>query len=168
MLSDDEKERIRAEEEHLAQSRAELEDRVKKERAARAYRAQIATRLGNRKRWLWSLVPITGAALAVAGFALIPRQMPNAFEADPTIEGGITDAELVKQCQDQVQSQLNTVSAAEFPQIQDVKDQIAISSDGKTWDSWVRYWNGRTRQRRNFSCNFTTADCVFRVTFYKD
>ncbi len=167
MLSDEEKERIRAEEERVAQTRAALEDHVKKERATRAYRAQIATQFGNRKRWLWLIVPAIGA-LGIAGLALFPRSMPETFEADPTIEGGITDVELVKQCQDQVQTQLNTASAAEFPQTQDVKDQIFISSDGKTWDSWVRYWDDRTRQRRNFSCAFTAADCVFRVTFYKD
>jgi hypothetical protein len=163
MLSDEEKEQIRREEETLAQNRAQtraaLEDRVKKDRAARAYRTQIATQLGNRKRWLWLIGPIIGV-VAVGAFWLAPRPMNTTLEADPTIEGGITNTELIKQCQDQVQSELNTSSAAEFPQAGSIEDQIMISSDGKTWDSWVRYWDGRTRQRRNFSCAFTT--------FYKD
>jgi hypothetical protein len=167
MLSDEEKEQIRREEETLAQNRADLEGRAKKERAARAYRTHVATQLGNRQRWVWLIGPVI-AVLALSAFWLAPRSSNAALETDPSVDGGITTAELIKQCQDQVQSELNTRAAAEFSPLEGVQDQITISSDGKTWDSWVRYWNAQRQQQRNFSCAFTSADQMLRVTFYRD
>jgi hypothetical protein len=153
MLSEDDKNRIRLEEEGKAQARVEALEHAAQIKASDEYRKQIRTRLISRRRnfFCWT-VPIL--ILAGIGAYLITR--PSAPEISSTTDGvgGIRDAPLIARCQDQVRAQLND-SQATFPAPEESLNQISASSDGKRWDAWVICPGLPAPNRLEFSCRYT-------------
>ncbi len=166
MLSEEEKAKIRAEEEARAKQILEQQEERQKARAAFEFRESVKVELNPKKAfrlWIPMLVFVLATA-AGAGWWLTRPKAPEISSAP--IQGGIEDNELISKCQSEVQTQLGFLSQAEFGLDGDATSQIFINTDGKTWDSWVRYSDPKIGMiRRNFSCSFTTADCVFNLRF---
>jgi hypothetical protein len=166
MLSEEEKARIRAEEEARAKQKLEAQEERQKARAALEFRESVKVELNPKKafRWWIPLLVFVLASAAGAGWWLTRPKAPEISSVP--IQGGIEDTELVSKCQTEVQTQLGFSSTAEFGLDADAASQIFVNTDGKTWDSWVRYQDPKIGLlRRNFSCSFTTADCVFNLRF---
>jgi hypothetical protein len=166
MLSEEEKARIRAEEEARVKQKLEAQEEREKARAALEFREAVKVELNPKRvfRWWIGVLVFVLATAAGAGW-WITRPKPPEISSAP-IQGGIEDNELLAKCQTEVQNQLGFSSSAEFGLDGDAASQVFVSSDGKTWDSWVRYQDPKIGlMRRNFSCSFTTSDCVFNVRF---
>ncbi len=166
MLSEEEKARIRAEEEARAKQKLEAHEERQKALAALEFRESVKTELNPKRafRWWIPMVVLMLATAAGAGW-WITRPKPPEVSSAP-IQGGIEDNELIAKCQTEVQTQLGFSSTAEFGLDGDAASQVFVNSDGKTWDSWVRYQDPKIgMMHRNFSCSFTTADCVFNLRF---
>jgi hypothetical protein len=166
MLNEEEKAKIRNEEQALAKSKLEAQEQRLKAKAALEFREGVKAELLPKRRsrwWVGALVFLLASA-AGAGW-WITRSKPMTEISSAPVQGGIEDAELVSKCQTEVLAQLG-FSKLEFGLDGDATSQFFVNTDGKTWDSWVRYQDpklGLTRQ--NFSCSFTTADCLFNVQF---
>ena len=166
MLSEEEKANIRTEEETKAQQKLELLEERQKARAALEFRESIKTELNPKRafRWWIGVLVFVLATAAGAGWWITRPKAPIVSSAP--IQGGIEDGELVSKCQSEVQTQLGFSGQLEFGLDGDAASQFFVSADGKTWDSWVRYQDPKIGTvRRNFSCSFTVADCVFNVRF---
>jgi hypothetical protein len=166
MLNEEEKARIRAEEEAKAQQKLEQQEDRQKARAALEFRESVKVELNPKRAFRW-WIPMLVFVLATAAGAgwWLTRPKPPEVSSAP-IQGGIEDGELLAKCQTEVQNQLGFSSTAEFGLDGDAASQVFVNTDGKTWDSWVRYQDPKIGlMRRNFSCSFTTTDCVFNVRF---
>ncbi len=166
MLNEEEKARIRAEEEARAKEKLEAQKEREKALAALEFRVSVKAELNPKRvfRWWIPMLVLVLATAAGAGW-WITRPKPPEISSAP-IQGGIEDSELIGKCQTEVQNQLGFSSTAEFGLDGDAASQVFLSADGKTWDSWVRYQDPKIGlMRRNFSCSFTTADCIFNVRF---
>jgi hypothetical protein len=166
MLSDEEKARIRAEEEARAKQKLEAQEERQKVRAALEFRESVKVELNPKKafRWWIPMLVFVLATAAGAGWWLTRPKTPEISSAP--IQGGIEDGELVSKCQGEVQTQLGLTAQLEFGLDGDATSQFFVNTDGKTWDSWVRYQDPKIGlTRRTFSCSFTTADCIFNVRF---
>jgi hypothetical protein len=153
MLSEDDKNRIRLEEEGKAQARAEALEHVAKTRASDEYRKQIRAELiSRRKHFLWWTIPIL--ILAGVGASFFIRPSPPEISSTTDGIGGIRDAPLIARCQDQLRAQLND-SQATFPATEESLRQISASSDGKRWDAWVICPGLPAPNRLEFSCRYT-------------
>jgi hypothetical protein len=153
MLSEDDKNRIRLEEEGKAQARAEALEHAARTKASLEYRKQIrATLTSRRKNMIWWTIPM----LALAGIGAYFFTRPSAAEISSTTDGagGIRDAPLIARCQDQVRARLND-SQATFPAAEESTNQISASSDGKRWDAWVICPALPAPNRVEFSCRYT-------------
>jgi hypothetical protein len=153
MLSEDDKNRIRLEEEGKARARAEALEQAAKTRASHEYRKQVRAELiSRRKHFFWWMIPI----LVLTGIGAYFIIRPNAPEISSTTDGigGIRDAPLIARCQDQVRAQLND-SQATFPAPEESLQQISASSDGKRWDAWVICPGLPAPNRFEFSCRYT-------------
>ena len=157
MLSDDEKERIRAEEKAKLRARERVLDEQAHERASSAYRARVAAELMDaqrlrRPRWL-----VFGAvgviAILMVGFALTRLNTPPAgLPSSPSdAVGGITDEALLERCQTEVRSRLGEAQL-NFPPPEEARDQLSVSSEGKRWDGFVTGSDGVLVE---FSCRYT-------------
>ncbi len=165
MLSEEEKARIRAEEETRAKQKLEAQEERQKARAALEFREAVKVELNPKRVFRWWRVLVFMLATAAGAGWWITRPKPPEISSAP-IQGGIEDSELIAKCQTEVQNQLGFSSSAEFGLDGDAASQFFVSADGKTWDSWVRYQDAKIGlMRRNFSCSFTVADCVFNVRF---
>ena len=167
MLSEEEKTKIRAEEEAKAKQKLETQEERRRAKAALEFREEVKAELipKPRSRWWVGLLVFALAGAAGAGWWITRPKAMTEISSAP-VQGGIQDGELVNKCQLEVQNQLGLSSRAEFGLDGDAASQFFVNTDGKTWDSWVRYQSpklGLTRQ--NFSCSFTTADCLFNVRF---
>jgi hypothetical protein len=166
MLSEEEKARIRAEEETRAKQKLEQQEERQKARAALEFRESVKVELNPKRAYQWwiGVLVLVLATAAGAGWWITRPKLPEISSAP--IQGGIEDGELLSKCQTEVQNRLGFSSRAEFGLDGDAASQVFVSADGKTWDSWVRYQDPKIGlMRRNFSCSFTTADCVFNVRF---
>ncbi len=166
MLSEEEKARIRAEEEARANQKLEVQEERQKARAALEFREAVKVELNPKRvfRWWIGVLVLVLATAAGAGW-WITRPKPPIISSAP-IQGGIEDSELIAKCQVEVQNSLSFNGQLEFGLDGDAASQFFVSADGKTWDSWVRYQDAKIGTvRRNFSCSFTVADCVFNVRF---
>jgi hypothetical protein len=153
MLSEDDKNRIRLEEERKVLARAEALEQVARIRASDEYRKQVRTQLiSRRKNMLWWTIPV----LVLAGIGAYFLTRPNAPEISSSTDGvgGIRDAPLITRCQDRVRAQLND-SQATFPTPEESMRQISASSDGKRWDAWVICPALPAPNRLEFSCRYT-------------
>jgi hypothetical protein len=166
MLNEEEKARIRAEEEAKAQQKLEAQEERDKARAALEFRESVKVELNPKRAFRW-WIPMLVFVLATAAGAgwWITRPKSPIISSAP-VQGGIEDSELVSKCQTEVQTQLSFVGQLEFGLDDDAASQFFVSTDGKTWDSWVRYQDPKIGlMRRIFSCSFTVADCLFNVRF---
>jgi hypothetical protein len=153
MLSEDEKNRIRLEEEGKAQARAEALEHAARAKASAEYRKQIRSALiWRQKHVLWWTIPIL--VLAGIGAYFFTRSNPSETSSRTDGIGGIRDAPLIARCQDQVRAQLND-SQATFPAPEESLQQISASSDGKRWDAWVICPGLPAPNRLEFSCRYT-------------
>ena len=153
MLSEDDKNRIRLEEEGKAQARAEVLEHAAKIRAGHEYRKQVRLKLiSRRKNILWWTLPMLALAGVTAYFLTRPTATEISSATDGT--GGIRDAPLIARCQDQVRARLND-SQATFPAPEESANQISASSDGKRWDAWVICPGLPAPNRLEFSCRYT-------------
>ena len=153
MLSEDDKNRIRLEEEGKAQARSESLELAARSKASLEYRKQVRTELTSRRRnILWWTIPL----LALTGIGAYFLTRPSAAEISSTTDGigGIRDAPLIARCQDQVRARLND-SQATFPAPEESMNQISASSDGKCWDAWVICPALPAPNRLEFSCRYT-------------
>ena len=149
MLSEDDKNRIRLEEEGKAQARVEALEQAAKTRASHEYRKQVRAELiSGRKNFFCWTVPI----LILVYFVVRPTTAEISSATDGM--GGIRDAPLIARCQDQVRAQLND-SQATFPVSEESLRQISASSDGKRWDAWVVSPTLPPPNRLEFSCRYT-------------
>jgi hypothetical protein len=166
MLSEEEKARIRAEEEARVKQKLEAQEEREKARAALEFREAVKVELNPKRmfRWWIGVLVFVLATAAGAGW-WITRPKPPEISSAP-IQGGIEDGELISKCQGEVKTQLGLTAQLEFGLDGDATSQFFVNTDGKTWDSWVRYQDPKIGlTRRNFSCSFTTSDCVFNVRF---
>ncbi len=165
MLSEDDKNRIRFEEEGKAQARAEALEHVARTRASDEYRKQIRAELISRRRnVLWWTIPIL--ILAGIGAYFFTRSSPSEISSITDGIGGIRDAPLIARCQDQVRARLND-SQATFPAIEESLQQISASSDGKRWDAWVICPGLPAPNRLEFSCRYTPQTDSLEVEIIK-
>ena len=167
MLSEEEKAKIRNEEEVKAKQKLEAQEERLKARAALEFREEIKAELipkPRQKWWIPVLVFVLASAAGAGWWILRPKPMPEISSAP--IQGGIEDTELVNKCELEVQNQLGVTAKLEFGLDGDAASQFFVGTDGKTWDSWVRFLDAKNGTvRRDFSCSFTTADCLFNVRF---
>jgi hypothetical protein len=165
MLSEDDKNRIRLEEEGKAQARAEALEHAARTKASLEYRKQVrAALISRRKHFLWWTIPIL--VLAGIGAYLFIRSSPPETSSSMDGVGGIRDAPLIARCQDQVRAQLND-SQAIFPAPEESLQQISASSDGKRWDAWVICPGLPAPNRLEFSCRYTPQTDSFEVEIIK-
>jgi hypothetical protein len=166
MLSEDDKNRIRLEEEGKAQARAEALEHAARTRASDEYRKQIRAELisKRRKNVLWWTIPILVLAGIGAGFFTQPS--PPEISSTTDGIGGIRDAPLIARCQDQMRVQLND-SQATFPAPEESLQQISASSDGKRWDAWVICPGLPAPNRLEFSCRYTPQTDSLEVEIIK-
>ena len=166
MLSEEEKAKIRAEEEARAKQKREAQEERLKAKAALEFREEVKAEFNPKPRSVWWIPALVFVlATAAAGGWWILRPKPIEISSAPVL-GGIEDAELVSKCQTEVQTQLGVSGQLEFGLDGDAVSQFFVGTDSKTWDSWVRFSDPKIGLvRRNFSCSFTTADCVFNVRF---
>jgi hypothetical protein len=165
MLSEDDKNRIRLEEESKAQARAEALEHAAKTRASDEYRKLIrAALISRRKHFLWWMIPIL--VLAGIGAYFFTRPSPLELLSRTDGIGGIRDAPLIARCQDQVRAQLND-SQATFPTTEESLRQISASSDGKRWDAWVICPTLPAPNRLEFSCRYTPQTDSLEVEIIK-
>lgn len=170
MLSNEDRQRIEAEEVAAAEALAHSAAQLRHQEAVQAYRQEVRAQLRPKPTpWWWSLrwvlpaVPIIAATLL-----LFPDLVPHTAPADDTA-GGIASSALMNRCQAEVSGQLlqgeqgqgaeysgTTPSSDDlsFPSWQEASEQFSANADGKRWDGWVRQGNTRT----DFSCSFTLAD----------
>jgi hypothetical protein len=152
MLSEDDKNRIRLEEEGKARARAEALEHAAQIKASDEYRKQVRAELiSRRKNFLWWAVPLL--VLAGIGAYLIARPAAPEISSATDGIGGIRDAPLIARCQDQVRAQLGD-SQATFPAPEESLQQISASNDGKRWDAWV-IPGLPPPNRLEFSCRYT-------------
>jgi hypothetical protein len=153
MLSEDDKNRIRLEEEGKAQARAEALEHAARTKASLEYRKRIRSTLtSSRTKFFWWTIPIL--VLAGIGAYLITRPITPEISSATDGVGGIRDAPLIARCQDQVRARLND-SQATFPGPEESINQISASSDGKRWDAWVICPGLPAPNRLEFSCRYT-------------
>ncbi|THF70695.1 hypothetical protein E7T06_06030 [Deinococcus sp. Arct2-2] len=156
MLSNEERQRIEAEEVAAAEALAHSTSQVRHQEAVQAYRQEVRAQLRPRPApWWWSLrwalaaVPVVAATLL-----LFPNLLPSDRATDDTA-GGIANSALMNRCQAEVSGQLLQIqSDLAFPSWQEASGQFSANADGKRWDGWVRQGDTRT----DFSCSFTLAD----------
>ncbi len=167
MLSEEEKNRIRAEEEAEARALLERDLQVQKIRALESYRADVRSEvradLQPRARnnwWFLLLIPVLGLTV----FALLPRSSPSGIAEDTS--GGIANSSLVERCQSEVRNYLNDENA-KFPDVEEISSQISSSADGKRWDGWVICPAQETVQKAEFSCQYTPATDQVKVEIIK-
>lgn len=158
MLSDDEKQRIRAEEEAKFRLLEQTQAERARSHAASAFRAKVAAELtehhrkARRRTLLLALVSSLG--VAVTAFVLVRHDaQPPELSSNP-MDGvsGIADAVLVERCQNEVRSRLGEVR---FPSLEDAQAQISASSEGKRWDGFALPSDGTGLPRLEFSCRYT-------------
>jgi hypothetical protein len=153
MLSEDDKNRIRLEEERKMQARTEALERAARTKASLEYRKQIRSTLTSRRGHIfWWTIPILVLA-GIGAYFLIRPSTPERSSVTDGI-GGIRDAPLIARCQDQVRARLNDPQAA-FPTPEESANQISASSDGKRWDAWVICPRLPAPNRLEFSCRYT-------------
>ena len=165
MLSEDDKNRIRLEEEQKAQDRAEALEQATRTKASLEYRKQVRAELISRRRnMFWWTIPI----LILTGIGAYFISRPSAPEISSATDGsgGIRDAPLIARCQDQVRAQLND-SQATFPAPEESIQQISASSDGKRWDAWVICPTLPAANRVEFSCRYTPQTDSLEVEIIK-
>jgi hypothetical protein len=153
MLSEDDKNRIRLEEEGKAQARAEALEYAARTKASLEYRKQVRATLTSRRRNIfWWTIPL----LVLVGIGAYFFTRPSAAEISSVTDGvgGIRDAPLIARCQDQVRARLNDTQAI-FPGPEESMNQISASSDGKRWDAWVICPALPAPNRVEFSCRYT-------------
>lgn len=166
MLSEEEKAKIRNEEEMKIKQKLEAQEQRLKAKAAIEFREEVKaefTPVRPPRWWIPVLVLVLASAAGVGWWILRPKPIPEISSAP--IQGGIEDSELVSKCELEVQNQLGATGKLEFGLDGDAASQFFVNTDGKTWDSWVRFSDKNGLTRRNFSCSFTTADCIFNVRF---
>jgi hypothetical protein len=160
MLGEDDKHRIRLEEEKKAQTRAEALEQAAKTRASDEYRKQIQAELISRRRhFLWWTIPIL--VLVGIGAYFVTRSTAPEISSTTGGIGGIRDAPLIARCQDQVRARLND-SQATFPTPAESLQQISASSDGNRWDAWV-IPGLPAPNRLEFSCRYTPQNDSLEV-----
>ncbi|MDB5044217.1 MAG: hypothetical protein JWQ08_267 [Deinococcus sp.] len=162
MLSNEDRQRIEAEEVAAAEALAQSTARVHHQKAVQAYREEVRAQLRPRPApWWWSLRWALPALPVIAvTFLLFPNLVSNKAPTDDTA-GGIANSALMNRCQAEISGQLlqsgSTVQLSSdlaFPSWQEAAEQFSANADGKRWDGWVRQGSART----DFSCSFTLAD----------
>jgi hypothetical protein len=169
MLSDEDKAKIRAEEERAAQAdRAAAEEAARLEAAAQ-YREAVQSELrgsprapNSKRNPLWIGLLAVLAVIALGVYFLLPRAADGADD----ISGGIATSVLVARCADAVRNKLGDF-AARFPPNDETRSQISASADGKRWDGWVEGVNGDKVDRLEFSCSYTPANDGLEVQIIK-
>jgi hypothetical protein len=153
MLSEDDKNRIRLEEEGKARAQTAALEQNARIKASDEYRKHVRAQLASRRRnVLWWTIPML--VLAGIGAYFFSRPGPPETSSSSDGIGGIRDAPLIARCQDQVRAQLND-SQATFPAPEESLQQISASSDGKRWDAWVICPGLPAPNRLEFSCRYT-------------
>jgi hypothetical protein len=162
MLSNEERQRIEAEEVAAAEALAHSASHLRHQEAVQAYRQEVRAQLRPRPApWWWSLRwALPAVPVVAATFLLFPNLVSNKAPTDDTA-GGIANSALMNRCQAEVSGQLwqseNTAplpGELTFPSWQEASGQFSANADGKRWDGWVRQGSART----DFSCSFTLAD----------
>ncbi|MFB9993391.1 hypothetical protein ACFFLM_15590 [Deinococcus oregonensis] len=162
MLSNEDRQRIEAEEVAAAQALAHSTARVRHQKAVQAYREEVRAQLQSRPTpWWWSVRwALPAVPIIAATFLLYPNLVTNEAPTDDTA-GGIANSALMNRCQAEVSGQLSLLPDAaqpagelSFPNWQEASGQFSANADGKRWDGWVRQGGTRT----DFSCSFTLAD----------
>lgn len=141
-LSPEEMARIRAEEAYRAQVRAE----------------QGQARSAKRAGGCWAAVSIV-IALALVG-ALALRYLPSIFPG-AGLSGGVSDGELMRECEQGVKERLNYPDEAEFVGGLSVgaNKEISRNPDGVIWSSTVKTKNAFGVQSSiGFTCIKTSKD----------
>ncbi len=169
MLSDEDKAKIRAEEERKAQADRAAAEEVARLEAAAQYREAVQSELRGSPRvpsprrnslWLGWLAAL--AVTALSAYLLFPRAADGADD----ISGGIATSVLIARCVDAVRNKLGDF-AAKFPPSDETGGQISASADGKRWDGWVEGVNGNKVERLEFSCSYTPANDGLEVQIIK-
>lgn len=161
MLGEQQKQRIREEEEAAARALLAREHEAQRARAMQAYRAEVRSGLRPRRFLAWWLL---GALLAAVALMLIVRPHFTDWRLDDTA-GGIANSALMARCQDWVSSQLPGQDH-HFPDLSEAAGQMTAGPDGKRWDGWVGYttnFGNLERLRLDFSCEYTPATDLIHV-----
>ena len=145
MLSEEDKLRIRAEEEaKLEQYQSRLEEKQRREAAAQ-YREEVARDLkvrpsgrgGRRWGWVWIGTILLLAGTGVAWWFLKPS---SKLVLEPL------EAAFVQSCQEQVAARVG--EGWTFPAQDQIKANLSLSAEGRSWQGFVT----REGRRQSFSC----------------
>ena len=145
MLSDDDKARIRLEEETAALARLERQARPRRARARRAYRARVRGQLRPFNPF-WLLLGALALAAGVGVWAWPRAALPD------DASGGIANSLFTLRCAQELRAQLQDPDL-HLPSPREAATQMTASPDGKRWDGWADGPTGRT----DFSCEYTPA-----------
>jgi len=141
MLSEEDKLRIRAEEQaKLEQYQSRLEKKLRREAAAQ-YREEVVRALKGRRaggRWLWmGAILLLLAGTGAAWWFLKPS---SKVVLEPL------EAAFVQNCQEQVAARVG--EGWTFPPDDQIKANLSLSAEGRSWQGFVV----QGERRQSFSC----------------
>ncbi len=153
MLSEEEKNRIRLEEEALAREKMQQKEQLQKAKALEAYRASVKAKVqGSRGQlWFWLLV---AACLLVSALVLGSMLIPAPPKSENTT-GGMADSIFAEQCQAQIRAE----EFSDSEELQFSQTAIISNNEGKQWDGTVSSNN----KQLEFSCTYTTISSQVKV-----
>lgn len=154
MLSEEEKNQIRLEEETQARELANLEQQRQKAQRAGTYRQEIRGKLReNQRNYWWLLIPILLVAVAFIFQSMFSSVKPIQPE-DTT--GGIADSEFIRRCESEVIGQMG----GELEISQDY--QVFSNVEGKQLNGWVAPI-GNEGKPFEFNCSYTAISDSLNV-----
>ncbi len=165
MLDDQEKERIRLEEQAKFLATQEIAQEQERSRAAAEYRAEVRAELHgkrNKKFLLWLILP---SLLALGAWGFWHRQTNPENTNNLNGWGGIQNNNLVARCQDAIRIKRNDYGM-QFPNT-DMDAQITATPDGKRWDGFLINPNSSPPNRIDFSCSYTPQNNQLNLELIK-